>query len=183
MSNKPKMNILRTVLCAVALCALMAAMLFLFHGVMDTVTQRLEEIDPKKDGDMKNTLWLIEKILYVLPVCVLLIFQTVFYLTQGNEYASVRYRERAWELIVAFVFTYAILLPAIVIYSNNNPPLPDAETGEETLSLIARSVQWFVWQILIFLPAILYHRVMATGVKDEDNQSENEGKEIEQENN
>ena len=176
------MNILRTVLCAVALCALMAAMLFLFHGVMDTVTQRLEEIDPQKDGDMKNTLWLIEKMLYIIPVCVLLICQTVIYKFAKTK-KSIAYRERAWELIVAFVFTYAILLPAIVIYSNNNPPLPDAETGEETLSLIARSVQWFVWQILIFLPAILYHRVMATGVKDEDNQSENEGKEIEQENN
>lgn len=179
MLNKPKMNILRTVLCAVALCALMAVMLFLFHGVMDTVTQRLEEIDPQKDGDMKNTLWLIEKMLYIIPVCVLLICQTVIYKFAKTK-KSIAYRERAWELIAAFVFTYAILLPAIFIYSNNNPPVVDAETGEEALSLIARSVQWFVWQILIFLPAILYHRVMATSVKDTEVQEEKEETEIEQ---
>ena len=179
MSNKSKVNILRVILCAILLCALVVGTLWLFLRANDVAAEKLEELNPKKTGDMKNMLWLIEKVLYILPVCTLLIFQTLVYKMSKTK-KSITHRERAWELIIAFVFTYAVLLPMVLIYSKNNPPVPDPETGVEALSLAARSVQWFMWQILIFMPAILYHRVMANSCVDEELTTENEGTEIEE---
>ena len=166
MKNRNKVNIWWILLCSVAMCALVTCMLIVYLKGFDFFTLKLEAVDPNKTDDMTNTLWLIEKVLYVLPVCVLLAFQVVFYKLVGGK-KSITHRESAWEMTVALVFTYAVLLPLVITYSKNNPPLPDPETGEETLSIIARSMQWFMWQILIFAPAILYHGAMAKECVDE----------------
>lgn len=166
MANKPKLNILRLLLCAFVLCVLMAGIYICYVKSTPIVTQKLEELNPQKQGDMNNTLWLIEKIFFICPVFVLLLCQTLFYRTQKSA-PGIKHREQAWEITAVFLFTYAVLLPAVVMYSKRTPPVIDPVTGDQELSLILKTAQWFMWQFIFFLVPILYHRVRADENKND----------------
>ncbi len=155
MANKEKMNILRVFAMSLLLCSLVFALCVVFVGVMDVAEDKLEELNPRKTGDMDNTLWLIRHLMYILCVPFLMLVLKLIYIKVGQ----VRYREWFWCLMAAFVFTFAILLPVAVMYSKGHPPVPDLETGEDTLSFIQKSAEWFMWQFVIFIPPMLYSKV------------------------
>lgn len=159
MKNKQKLNILRLLLCALVLCVLMVGMYLCYTKGMDVATEKLEGLNPKKEGDMKNTLWLVEKIFFILPVFVLLLCQTLFYRAQKSA-QDIKHREQAWEIIVVFLFTYTVLLPAVIIYSKQTAHA-DVLFEDVEKSLILRTGQWFMWQVVFFLVPVLYHRLRA----------------------
>lgn len=135
-ADKKKLNILRVMICAVILCAFMWALMYGYAEGIEILAEKLEEINPNKTGDMKNTMWLIEHIMFILPVCILLIFQLVLYLIWKEQDAQVLHRECFISLLVAFLFTYAILLPAVIIFSKQAPAQIDEETGKEVYHFI-----------------------------------------------
>ena len=177
-AEKKKLNILRTVICAVILCALMWSLMYGYADGLEIITEKLEEINPDKTGDMDNTLWLIEHIMFIIPVCILLVFQLVLYAIWKERDASVLHRECFISLLVAFLFTYAILLPAVIIYSKQAPVQIDEETGKELPTLIIKTGEWFIWQFIIFLAPLLYRKVAADTAKN----STEEEEELEEDN-
>ncbi len=153
-----KINIVRLLCCSLVLCMLVCGMLAFYVKGTDKVTEFCAKVNEDNGGSMANTLWLAEKIFYVLPVCVLALIQTLFYKTQKSADKKVRHSECSLEFFIAFAFTYMVLLPFVLQYSKQNPTTVDPETGEEILSLATRTVQWFMWQFLFFLIPIIYHR-------------------------
>ncbi len=174
-ADKKKLNILRTVICAVVLCALVWALMYGYVHGLEAVEEKLEEINPDRMDDMENTMWLIEHIMFILPVCLLLVFQLLLYSIWKESDASALHRECFISLLVAFLFTYAILLPAVIIASKQAPVLIDEETGKELPTLIIKTGEWFIWQFMIFLAPLLYRKVAADTVKNlEDEEEERE---------
>lgn len=171
-ADKKKLNILRTVICAIILCGLMCGALWGYVKGLEIITDKLEQINPDKTGDMDNTLWLVEHIMFILPVCVLLIFQLIFYSIWKEKDVTVLHKECFISLLTAFLFTYAIMLPAVIIYSNNAPAALDEMTGEELPSLWIRSAEWFIWQFMIFLAPLLYRKVAADTAKNLEEEEE-----------
>ncbi len=176
-ADKKKLNILRIAVCAILLCALMVALMYGYEDGMDIITEKLEKIDPDKTGDMDNVLWLAEHVMFILPVCILLIFQLVLYAIWKEGDTAVLHRECFISLLVSFLFTYAILLPAVIIYSKNTPVLIDEETGKELPTLMIKTGEWFIWQFIIFLAPLLYRRVCAESAQ---NLQKTEDEEIEE---
>lgn len=165
-ADKKKLNILRTVVCAVILCGLMAGALLGYDKGLDLMAEKLEEINPDRSDDMENTMWLIEHIMFILPVCILLVFQLVIYAIWKERNVFVLHRECFISLLAAFLFTYAIMLPAVIIYSKNAPVLIDEETQKELPTLWIRSAEWFIWQFMIFLAPLLYRKVSADNTRN-----------------
>lgn len=160
-ADKKKLNILRVMICAVVLCAFMWALMYGYAEGIEIIAEKLEEINPNKTGDMKNTMWLIEHIMFILPVCILLIFQLVLYAIWKERDATKLHRECFISLLAAFLFTYAILLPAVIIFSKQAPAQIDEETGKELPTLMVKTGEWFIWQFMIFLAPLLYRKVSA----------------------
>lgn len=165
MADKPKLNILRILLSALVLCALMTGIYICYVKCTPVFSEKLEAIYPQKQDDMKNTLWLIEKIFFICPVFVLILCQALFYRTVRCD-SIIKHREQAAEFAIVFLFTYAVLLPAVVAYSKRIPPVV---TGDEEITLIMRTAQWFMWQLVFFLVPVLYHKVRADEKKNEAN--------------
>ncbi len=176
-ADKKKLNILRVIICAAVLCALMWALMYGYADGLELIGEKLDQINPDKTGDMKNAMWLIEHIMFILPVCILLIFQLVIYAIWKEREPSVLHRECFISLLVAFLFTYAILLPAVIIYSKQAPVLIDEETGKELPTLIIKTGEWFIWQFIIFLAPLLYRKVSADNTQ---NLQKTEDEEIEE---
>lgn len=171
--NPQKQNIWRVVLCALLLCALVAGMMYFTPKLFDLATKKLENLNPQKEGDMKNMLWLIDKVLNILPVCVLCIVLTAVYTFNGRG-DKVGYCEKFVALSATALFTFLVLLPAVALYSKSHPTYTDAETGQEVLSLAKRTAEWFMWQFLLFCPFIFYYRVKSTEEKFEEQETKNE---------
>ncbi len=176
-ADKRKLNILRVIICAVVLCALMWTLMYGYADGLELIGEKLEEINPDKTGDMKNTMWLIEHIMFILPVCILLIFQLIFYRIWKERDEQVLHKECFISLLVAFLFTYAILLPAVIISSKQAPVPVDEETGKELPTLIIKTGEWFIWQFMIFLAPLLYRKVSADNAQ---NLQKTEDEEIEE---
>ena len=170
--DKKKLNILRTVICAVLLCALVMALLYAYVGGLEAVEKKLEEINPDRIGDMKNTMWLIEHIMFILPVCILLVFQLIFYTIWKERDAAVLHKECFISLLSAFIFTFAVMLPAVIIYSKHAPVQMDEETGKELPTLMIKTGEWFIWQFMIFLAPLLYSKVALDTAKNLENEEE-----------
>ena len=170
--KKTKLNLSRLVLCAVVLCVLVCGLVYLYAELMDVAQEKLEMLNPKVDGDVKNFIWLVEKIAYIIPVPMLLLAQMLIYKIEIGVSKNTRHRECAWELIVAFIFAYAVLLPLIVFYSKSHPVQPGA-SGAEAMTQAERTIEWFMWQLVIFPVPILYHRV-SVDPKEDNDEIENE---------
>ena len=161
-----KLNMWRVVMCAVLLCALIAGMMYFSPRILDFATEKLENINPKKEEDMKNTVWLIRLLLNALPVCLLCAVMSVVYsFNKRGDYIG--YREKFIVFISTALFTFLVLLPAVVCYSVLHKAYTDPETGEEILSLLQRTGEWFMWQFLIFCPFVFYYKVKFSEVTEE----------------
>lgn len=171
-ADKKKLNILRTVICSVLLCALAIALMHGYVNGLETVGEKLEELNPDRVDDMKNTMWLVEHVMFILPVCILLIFQLVFYAIWKERDAAVLHGECFISLLAAFVFTFCVMLPTVIIYSKNTPVQIDEETGKELPTLIIKSAEWFIWQFMIFLAPLLYRKVAADTAKNLEDEEE-----------
>lgn len=169
--KREKINILRLVLCSAAMCLVLVCMLWLYVRGTDKFTEMLAEISPEKDS-MKNTLWLFEKVMYILPVCVIFSLQLCFYRSQRKRATDLCiHREGAAEGAVMYIFTFAVLLPAVYMYSKNHPE-PDAVNAagdaiKETLYFMSRTVQWFMWQAILLLTPLIYHSASCTKARAE----------------
>lgn len=171
-ADKKKLNILRTIICATLLCALVATLMYGYVKGVEAIGEKLEEINPDKTGDMKNTMWLVEHIMFILPVCILLIFQLIFYGIWKEKNAAVMHRECFISLMAVFIFTFAVMLPVVIIYSKHSPVPIDEETGKELPTLMIKTGEWFMWQFMIFLAPLLYRKVSADTVKNLKNEEE-----------
>lgn len=171
-ADKKKLNILRTLICATLLCVLVATLMYGYVDVLEAVEQKLEEIRPDRTGDMKNAMWLIEHIMFILPVCILLIFQLIFYAIWKERDAEVLHREGFISLLAVFIFTFALMLPAVIIYSKNTPVPIDEDTGKELPTLMIKTGEWFIWQFMIFLAPLLYRKVVADTAKNLEEEEE-----------
>ncbi|MBE6547877.1 MAG: hypothetical protein E7667_03230 [Ruminococcaceae bacterium] len=158
-SNKTKTDVLRLIACCIILCLLMITMFICFAGGMEKIGEKLEDIDKYRQNDMKNTVWFIRHAMMILPVILLVAISALLYSTQKDDLSYIKHKEQLIEMLVVFIFTFAVILPFVVIYTQKHPPMIDSATGEKTLTLFARTAEWFVWQFIIFIVPLMYHRI------------------------
>lgn len=159
--KRKKINVLRLLICSAVMCMATVCMLWLYIKGTDRINEIILQISPEKDS-MKNTLWLFEKVMYILPVCVILPLQVCFYRAQrGRSEGICIHREGMIEGIVMYIFTFALLLPAVYVYSENHPEAGAVNSSgyeiKETLYFMSRTVQWFMWQAILLISPAVYH--------------------------
>ena len=149
--NKP--SIVRILISAALLCAIMAIMLWSYATEMQDVFEALEE-----SGKMSNLLWLVKHIAYVVPVIVAAIALNILYSSAKWERAVASKKEKGIAVVITALFTYAVMLP-YVISKTPKTPLPQDiidKIGEVPPSLIEITRGWFFVQIVPFIILALY---------------------------
>ena len=155
-------EIYKIIVCAVALCIIMAIMFAIYNS---TVPAKLAEFEA--DGKMEHTAWLVHYGSYVPPVIVVAIILTCFYSTKGSEYVPVKtQRQKAIIVGAVFAFTYAVLF-TYAITSSPGWNLPVAEGEEEIKTVFENTAGWFFAQLIPFMILLSYHLVRASSEKKE----------------
>lgn len=172
--NKVKwIDILRVVLCALAVCAMLAAILNWYCNDVPQVIEKLQE-----EGRMTNTIWLVRYGSVLPPVIAVAVIITLFYCKKSSCVPVRTQKEKAYISLIAAIFTFGVMLP-YVIHSSQGWDLPVPEGEEDIVSLLEKTVIWFCAQVIPFLVLISYHFARAESEKREllkNERSENENK-------
>ena len=158
--GKSGLNIKRLILCVIILSGVMAIQLYLYCNFFQDIYAKLEE----SENSMTNFQWLLEHIVYLIPVASVALFQMIAYSgdDMGGAY-SAKHREQAVEAVFVMLFTFLIMLPFVIIKSKTGET-PDTEEIQETQSLIDITTMWFAYQFIPFLILIMYHSVKGHSV-------------------
>lgn len=172
--KRKKINILRLLICSAVMCLAVVCMLCLYIKGTDKINDIILKVSPEQDS-MKNTLWLFEKVMYILPVCIILPLQLCFYRTQRGVAEDICiHREGKAEGIIMYIFTFAVLLPAVYVYSKNHPEAGAVSSSgyeiKETLYFMSRTVQWFMWQAILLIAPAVYHGAACVRARAADGQ-------------
>lgn len=136
------------------LCAIMSVMLYLYCTKCQDIFTDIENAK----HSMPQFLWVVKHVINLLPVPILTI---ILWLTHRHNEKSRSYylhKEQLIESICAMLFTFLVLLPYIVIKSKSGE-IPDAEETEEVITLLDKTLDWFVVQFIPFTVLIMYHHI------------------------
>ena len=156
-----RVGIHRILLCGILMAVLMAACLYLQYTALDFFHARMLE------NESKTIAWLTEQAGYILPFAVICLFQWIVYQGYDAHDGSAR-REMFWEVAVAAVLTYAVLLPYLssvseALYINAlaaGEKIPRTD-GKVDITLLMELHEWFI-RLLIPLGILLaYHGTRA----------------------
>ncbi len=166
--GKSGLNIKRLIVCIIILSGVMAIQLYLYCTFFQDIYAKLEE----SENSMTNFKWLLEHIVYLIPVASVALFQMIAYSgdDMGGAY-SAKHREQAVEAVFVMLFTFLIMLPFVIIKSKTGEA-PDAEKLQETQSLIDMTTMWFAYQFIPFLILIMYHSVKGHSVTNPGEQTD-----------
>lgn len=146
-----KIDWLRMVLCAVALCFIVAILFGFYDGKGAEIISELSA-----DGKSPNLVWLAEHVFAAIPVLVLVLISELFFLEKSRYVPVYTQVEKLVIFSSVALFTYGILLFCVLAVS---PAEVDPETGEQIKTLWDRTNVWFFAQILPLLIVISYHVV------------------------
>ena len=156
-------RVIKLILFSIALCAVMTAAFALYvYSVPDKIAELAAE------GDMKNTLWLVRYVSYILPI---IITTTVLTICYKFSYVKVdSQKDKAKIIFVLICFTYAVLLPLVCLYQSSgasgwNEIVSLGEDG--TTTVFALIIGWLLAQIIPLAITLLYHLTRASSEKKE----------------
>lgn len=146
----PDRDLFKVIVCAVALCIIMAILLYMYNALVPSKIAELEE-----KGKMDNVVWIIQYGSHLPPVVLIAVLLSVFYRNK-NEYVRI-YTQRNMAKISGgvAVFTYVVMLPYVIFMSKS-------EADGDAVTLIDRTITWFAAQIIPFMILIAYHSVRAS---------------------
>ncbi len=149
-------RVLRILLCGVMLTALVAGCLYLYYTAFDFYHARLLE------NESKTSAWLVEQMGYALPFAVICLFHSIVY--HGDPRDGTFSREKFFEVALAAVLIYAILLPYLdsvsdALYTNAlaaGEKIPKTDGGVE-ITLLMELHEWFVRLTIPLGVLLVYH--------------------------
>ena len=147
-------KILRILVISVIMCALTVAV---FHAYSKFLPKTLDDLN--EEGNMTNTIWVVEHFVPMLSIGVLIAALCIIYKVVRVGYSDMQSEKGTIMLIVA-VFTYAVILP-YVLERSVGCFLPVPEGEEDVLSLLEITASWFVVQIIPFMICVSYHFIRA----------------------
>lgn len=146
----PDRELFKVIVCTVALCIIMAILLYMYNALVPSKIAELEE-----KGKMDNVIWIVQYGSHLPPVIIIAVLLSVFYRNK-NEYVKIHtQRDMARISAIVAAFTYAVMLPYVIFMSKT-------EADGDAATLIDRTVTWFVAQIVPFMILIAYHSVRAS---------------------
>ena len=150
---KSRLNIKKMILCIIILSAVMVLQLYLYCTTAQDIFTKLKE----SENSMKNFTWVVEHVVYLLPVIVIALFMMIAY-SGDRHICAVKHKEQAVEAVFVMLFTFLIMLPFVIIKSKTGE-IPEPGEVEEVQSLLEMTTMWFAYQFIPFLILIMYHSV------------------------
>ncbi len=167
-SDKKSIDLLKVILCSVALCVLMALMLSVYSSWVPEKVAQLEE-----KGNMDNMIWFVEYVTPILPVIILTAVLYVFYSKKEAYLPVITQREQGYITLWAALFTFFVMLPYVYLISQGEGSAESLEEGEEVAkTLFETTFIWFVVQIIPFTAKISYHFMRASAEEKESLENE-----------
>lgn len=150
-------GILRILLCSVMLTALVAGCLYLYYTSFDFYHARLLE------NESKTFAWLVEQMGYALPFVVICLFHSLVYGGRDPRDGSFS-REKLWEVAIAAVLIYAVLLPYLgsvsdALHTNAlaaGEKIPTTD-GDVEITLLMELHEWFIRLMIPLGILLVYH--------------------------
>ena len=150
-TQKASVNIVRMLIAALLLCAVLALLFYLRVDLAEELIEKCEE----KEG-MDNMIWLIRHLSAFIPSIAMIVVLTLFY-SNKEKYVPIKTQnEKLIAVLLAAIFFFAVLvpiasswvIPAVVV---------DEEVIEEETTLLNIAVNWFFVQIVPFIIMLTYH--------------------------
>lgn len=154
-------SLLRVLICAALLTALVAGCLYLYYTALEFLRARL------LDDESKTLAWLTGQLGFSLPFFLICLFQLMVYHGHDSRDGSAR-REMFWEVALVTVLTYAVLLPYLssiseALYINAlaaGEIIPETDGGVE-ITLLMELHEWFVRLTIPLGILLVYHAARA----------------------
>ncbi len=150
-------SILRILLCSIMLAALVAGCLYLYYTAFDFYHARLLE------NESKTSAWLTGQMGYVLPFAVICLFHSLVYGGRDPRDGTFS-REKFWEVAVAAILIYAVLLPYLgsisdALHTNAlaaGEKIPTTD-GDVEITLLMELHEWFIRLTIPLGILLVYH--------------------------
>lgn len=156
-TNNKKMDWLRMLLCAVAICAVAVALFSFYDGKGAEIIEKFSA-----DDKSPNLVWFFEHVFAAVPVLAMVIASGFFYMGKEKCAPICAHTEKAIVFGAAAFFIYALMLPIVIASS---PEVIDPETNETIETIWDRTHVWFFAQILPLLIVIAYHVIRVRSIK------------------
>ncbi len=151
-------KILRIVIISIVMCAVVCAIFYAYSKLSQKALEALEE-----KGNMQNTIWVVENFIPIITIVGIIAALCAIYKLIKIPTLQIQ-SEKGWIMLIVALFTYGVILPYVINQSRGCfDPVPEGE--EDVLSLLEKTVSWFVMAIIPFMISISYHFVKA-GKKD-----------------
>jgi hypothetical protein len=144
---KPRVDLIRLLVCAALACVMMLIMFFIYK---DNIAETIKELEAKKDH--ANTIWFIKNVGAAIPTYASIIVMCIAYGNKTRSSAAQIQREKLYVAIILAVFTF-LMFTFVRIMDGN------IAGGDGVESLLERTFSWFVAQILPLAVLISYHAV------------------------
>lgn len=119
------------------------------------------------ENEKKTTAWIVEQVSYMLPFITIAVFQYAVYAKHDNR-DGVLQRERAYEILVAALLIYLVLLPIVCHASDALLKVAlvadldvDKNAGKEYETLLLSVAEWFIRLAIPLSLLFVYHRARA----------------------
>ena len=157
-----RFSVFRVVVISLLLFVLLGLCLFLYHTAFRTLESDFAATEKK------NSAWIVGELGLMLPLLTVSLFQFAVYAKHDRRNAIAQ-REMAWEILVATLLIYAVVLPIISHISDQRLTLQLAagavveETeGKELRTLLMDMAEWFIRLPVPMLLLYIFHRSKAS---------------------
>lgn len=143
------------------LCAAMSLMLYLYCTKCQDIFSDIENAK----HSMPQFLWVVKHVMHLLPVPILALILCLTHRHNEKNSAFALHKEQLIESVCAMLFTFLVLLPYVIIKSKSGE-VPDAEETEEVVTLLNKTLDWFVVQFVPFMVLIMYHHIRGKRISE-----------------
>ena len=152
---------LRVAVISLLLFVLLGLCLFLHHTAFSALENDFSSMEKK------NSSWIVGELGLMLPLITVALFQLAVYAKHDRKNA-VAQREMAWEIIIATLLIYAVVLPVIMYISDQRLTLAlaadaavEQTEGKEYRTLMMDMAEWFIRLPVPMLLLYIFHRSKA----------------------
>ncbi len=156
-----RFSVLRVAVISLLLFVLLGLCLYLHH----TAFRSLE--NDFSLTEKKNSSWIVGELGLMLPLLTVALFQFAIYAKHDRKNA-VAQREMAWEIIIATLLIYAVVLPVVMYISDYRLTLQlaagaevEQTEGKEYRTLMMELAEWFIRLPVPMLLLYIFHRSKA----------------------
>lgn len=156
-----RFSIVRIFICGILLSVLIAACLYVYHTALTFYHARFVE------EESKTIAWLLKQVSFALPWIIICLFHGIVY-HKHDRHDGICQREMFWEVVLAAVLTYCVLLPYLWNLSDTmyaaalemGADIPQTD-GKYDQTLIMKFHEWFVRLSIPLGILILFHGARA----------------------